>query len=179
MNIMTWRIKTSPEGKLPATVSEYVLNELGVFIKRELRMPKSAPLTALTGFRVGYTVVPGTKERAAPLNRDALLWHKITAVSERAGNSLYIQGNRNSVLEVYFPPELRDAILSYITEMRRNHPILTSADPVAAAWLCWRDDDEWDDPLMPLTEMIETERRNQRLIEPEILAETELAGAAE
>lgn len=31
MNIMTWRIRTSLEGRLPLTISEYVLNELGVF----------------------------------------------------------------------------------------------------------------------------------------------------
>lgn len=52
------------------------------------------------------------------------------------------------------------------------HPPVADADPAAAAWLCWRDDDDWGAPFIPLLEMIEIESNNKRFIEPEILAET-------
>ena len=50
MKQMTWSRSTSPAGEKPVIVSEYLLNELGIFVKREKRMPKKAGLTALTGF---------------------------------------------------------------------------------------------------------------------------------
>ena len=61
MEQLTWMAQTSPPGEMPIVVAEYVLNELGVFVKRERRVPKSAPLNRLTGFRVGYKAIPGTE----------------------------------------------------------------------------------------------------------------------
>ncbi len=150
MEILNWSIQTSPQGKLPVIVSEYVLNELGVFIKRERRMPKSAPLTALTGFRVGYAAIPGTDYRAAPMDRRAILWHKVTSVAGSGAGVLTIKGNRDDEITLVYPPENANAVVRYITDMRLLHQPVTEADPAAAAWICWRDDDEWGDPFAPL-----------------------------
>lgn len=80
MEILTWSRPTSPVGAKPEIVAEYLLNERGIFVKREKRMPKKAGLTALTGFRIGYAAIPSGDYRAAPLDRNAILWHKISRI---------------------------------------------------------------------------------------------------
>lgn len=176
MEQITWSRPTSPEGEEPLIVSEYVLNDLGVFVKREKRMPKKAGLTALTGFRIGYAAIPGTDYRAAPLDRNAILWHKLTAVKEDGDGGVIIKGNRKDIITLCFEPENWGAVLDYIETMRQQHPLVGAADDVAASWLCWRDDDDWGEPFRPLTEMIRDELETERFIEPEIYEETRLAG---
>ena len=107
MKQMTWSRSTSPAGEKPVIVSEYLLNELGIFVKREKRMPKKPGLTALTGFRVGYAAVPGTDYRAAPLDRTAILWHKITAVKEAGPDRLIVSGNQEDRITLCFDPDDR------------------------------------------------------------------------
>lgn len=180
MEPMTWSIPTSPAGAKPEIVSEYLLNELGIFVKREKRMPKKAKFTALTGFRIGYAAIPGTDYRAAPLDRTAILWHKITTIKETGADCLIISGNQKDSITLCFDPANRDAVMAYLTSMRQQHPMVRAADYAAAAWLCWRDDDDWgDDPGMSLTEMIALEMDTERFIEPEVLAETTLIGIRE
>lgn len=176
MEIMTWTRPTSPAGEVPVIVSEYLLNDLGIFVKREKRMPKKAKFTALTGFRIGYKAVPGTDYRAAPIDRLAILWHKLTSVKENSESQLAIKGNRNDTITLSFEPEQRAAVMQFIKAMREQHPLVGAEDYQAAAWICWRDDDDWGDPLMPLTEMIALELDTERFIEPEVLEETRLAG---
>ncbi len=176
MEHLTWSIQTSPPGVYPMIVSDYVLNDLGVFYKREKRMPKKAAFTAVTGFRVGYHAIEGTDYRAAPLNRNALMWYKVTSVSENGENRLRMYGNRSDVIDVFFTPENKSAVLDYVAKMRAAHPVQTQADYTAAAWLCWRDDDEWEDPRASLTDMIVRETQTRRMIEPEVLEETVLTG---
>ncbi|MHC1693914.1 MAG: zinc ribbon domain-containing protein [Eubacteriales bacterium] len=176
MDELNWMLQTSPDGQTPAIVSYYLLNNLGVFTKRERRISKKAPLTAVTGFRVGFTVVPGKDYRAAPMDRNAILWHKITSVKETRENSLTVKGNAHDEIELSFNPEYRDAVLRYIATMRLRYPAVAAADEKAAAWICWRDDDDWDDPFLPLSEMVKNELNMRRYIEPEVLSETELAG---
>lgn len=176
MDELNWMLQTSPDGQNPAIVSYYLLNNLGVFIKRERRISKKAPLTAVTGFRVGFTAIPGKDYRAAPMDRNAILWHKITSVTEYRENSISVRGNAHDEIELNFPPENRDTVLRYITTMRLRHPAITAPDEKAAAWICWRDDDDWGDPFLPLSEMVRSELGIQRFIEPEVLSETELVG---
>ena len=180
MKLMTWSRSTSPAGEKPVIVSEYLLNELGIFVKREKRMPKKAGLTALTGFRVGYAAVPGTDYRAAPLDRTAILWHKITAVKEAGADCLIVSGNQQDRITLCFDPDDRDMVTDYLATKRREHPPVRAEDYAAAAWLCWRDDDDWGDaPGMSLTAMVAREKETERFIEPEVLAETRLAGVRE
>lgn len=180
MKPMTWFRSTSPAGAKPEIVSEYLLNELGIFVKREKRMPKKAGLTALTGFRIGYAAIPGTDYRAAPLDRNAILWHKITLVKETGDDCLVVSGNQKDRIDLCFDPANRDVIMAYLSTMRSQHPQVGATDYDAAAWLCWRDDDDWgDDPGMSLTEMIALEKDTERFIEPEVLAETRLIGVRE
>lgn len=177
MKPITWSRSTSPVGAKPEIVSEYLLNELGIFVKREKRMPKKAGLTALTGFRIGYAAIPGTDYRAAPLDRTAILWHKITRIQEDGADCLIVAGNRQDTITLCFDPVDRAAVLDYIKTMRQQHPTIGAADYVAAAWLCWRDDDDWgEDPGMSLAEMVALEAETERFIEPEILEETRLPG---
>lgn len=178
MENLTWSQITSTEGEKPMIVSEYVINELGVFVKREKRMPKKAKLTALTGFRIGYQAVPGTDYRAAPLDRNAILWHKIKAVEERP-DCLLVEGNSKDTISLFFKPEEKEAVVGLVKAMRNAHPPVKAADYDAASWLCWRDDDDWGDPLRPLAEMIVEELETDRFIEPEILEETVLRGKIE
>lgn len=180
MEILTWSKSTSPAGAKPEIVSEYLLNDLGIFVKREKRMAKKAKFTALTGFRIGYAAIPGTDYRAAPIDRTAIFWHKITAVKEAGTDCLMISGNRNDNIILCFDPSNKDTIMAYLTTMRKQHPMVRAADYVAAAWLCWRDDDDWgDDPAMSLTDMIDLEMDTERFIEPDVLAETILIGVRE
>jgi hypothetical protein len=177
MERLTWSKPTSPADDLPVIVSEYLLNERGIFVKREKRMPKKAKFTALTGFRIGYAAIPGTDYRAAPLDRNAILWHKITRISEAGEDGLIVSGNRQDTIALCFDPADRAAILAYIQTMRQQHPPIGAPDYDAAAWLCWRDDDDWgDDPNLSLVEMVALEGDTERFIEPEILEETRLAG---
>jgi hypothetical protein len=176
MEILNWSIQTSPLGELPVIVSEYVLNELGIFVKRERRMPKSAPFTAVTGFRVGYAAIPGMDYRAAPMDRRAILWHKVASVTGIGESGLTIRGNQNDEIALIYSPENKDAVARYIAAMRQLHPPVAPPDRAAAAWICWRDDDEWGEPFAPLADMIREETGTKRYIEPEVLEETRLTG---
>lgn len=177
MEQLTWMAQTSPPGEMPIVVAEYVLNELGVFVKRERRVPKSAPLNRLTGFRVGYKAIPGTEYRAAPVDRNAILWQKVTSVAESAAGGFCVRGNRKDEIELRFDAGIRDEVLCFIRTMRDLRPPVTAADYVAAAWICWRDDDDWGDPFAPLSDMIAEELNTERFLEPEVLEETVLPDA--
>ena len=133
MNILTWSIQTSPQDVFPIIVSEYLLNDIGIFVKRERRMPKSRPLTALTGFRVGYVSIPNTDYRAAPIDRNAILWHKIKSVQEASESVLSVRGNRNDVIDIFYSTDKKDAVLEYVAEKRKQHPPVAYSDPAAAA----------------------------------------------
>lgn len=177
MEILTWSRPTSPASAKPEIVAEYLLNERGVFVKREKRMPKKAGLTALTGFRIGYAAIPSGDYRAAPLDRNAILWHKISRIKEAGAGSLIVSGNQKDTITLYFDPADRGAIQAYIDIMRQQHPTIGAPDYDAAAWLCWRDDDDWgDDPHLSLVDMVALEGDTERFIEPEILEETRLPG---
>ncbi len=175
MGQIVWTAQTSPSGEVPVVVAEYVLNELGIFVKREKRVPKSALLNKLTGFRVGYKTIRGTDYRAAPVDRNAILWKKVVSVTENASGCLCVRGNRNDEIELHVEEVMRNDILRFIQSMRdMHHPPVTAADYDAAAWICWRDDDDWGDPFAPLTDMIAQELNTDRFIEPEVLEETVL-----
>jgi hypothetical protein len=173
---LTWTVQTSPPGVTPLIVAEYVLNELGIFVKREKRVPKSALLNKLTGFRVGYKAIDGTDYRAAPLDRNAILWRKVTSVTQNAAGILRIHGNRNDEIELHFDEAMREEIFHFIRVMREANPPVAAADFEAADWICWRDDDDWGDPFAPLTEMIAEELETERFLDAETLEETVLPG---
>lgn len=66
--MMNWLIETGQEGKKPQIISEYFLDDTGVYVKREARMPKGDALTAVSGFRVGYIKVKNADYRMAPMD---------------------------------------------------------------------------------------------------------------
>ena len=179
MDIMNWSIQTSVPGYITIVISEYVLNELGVFIKQEYRVLKKNKINAVMGFRIGYEPVPNTDYRAARGNRNAILWHKITNIVQDGDNKLIINGNKEDVIELVFENEMRESIYNYIADMQELHPTEMGADEKAVAWMCWRDDDEWDDDFEPLLDMIEAELKVKRYIESDILEETVLKNVAE
>lgn len=172
MNTMNWMMQTSGQGVLPMIVSEYLLNDLGVFTKSERRMPKKAPLTAVTGFRIGYTAVPNTDYRMAPIERKAILWHKITSVSADGSGFITVRGNTKDTISILCTPDNHDAVLQYIAIKRQLHPVVVKADFAAASWICWRDDDDWGDTSASLMDMVNNEMGTERFIEPEVLEET-------
>ena len=175
MESFTWTIQTSPARKVPMIVSEYVLNEQGVFVKREKRVSKNEPLTAITGFKVGYHRIPDTDYRAAPLDRDVILWQKMTSAVVSGPDTLTITGNARDIIEVKMPADSQMHILRFIDRMRRQNPVVENPDEQAAIWMCWRDDDDWgDNPYRPLQEMIDEEASVERFIDPDILEETRL-----
>lgn len=171
--MLNWSIQSSPLGEKPKIISEYILNEMGIFIKRELRMPMNDILTATTGFRIGYEPIKGTDYRAAPYDRNAILWHKITNIVEE-NSKLIISGNRNDVIEVYVSLEDRSKVLSFISDKIKSNPPILNEDKLAASWMCWRDDDEWEVPYAPLSDMIRDELDEKRFIEDDILEDTVL-----
>lgn len=173
-NIVNWQIMSSREGETPAIFSEYLLNDLGIFVKRMRRVAKKGFLNALTGFRVGYTPVPGTDYREGPLDRNAILWHKLTSLTQLSQNEIQLTGNSSDKIVLVIPPELIYTVQQYIENKRLAHPPVSEPDEQAAIWLCWRDDDEWEDPQMTLAAMIEAEKSVDRFIDPDVLEETRL-----
>lgn len=178
MDMMNWIIQTGAAGSLPVVFSEYLLNDMGIFMRREQRMPKKAPLTAITGFRVGYKAVAGTDYRMAHLDRNAILWHKITSVSVDDNGLITVCGNTSDVITIRCKPENRDAVLQLVSIKRQEHPPVADADYKAAAWICWRDDDDWGD-AETLLDMVNGELETERFIEPEVLEETKITVAHE
>ncbi len=174
MNTMNWLIQTSEPGTLPIAVSEYLLNDMGLFIKCELRMPKDGPLNAIYGFRVGYRVVKGTDYRMALTYRNAILWHKITSVVEEELGTVVIYGNTEDVISIQFDLASRNLVVQFIEEKRRKYPPVIAADPAAVVWMCWRDDEDWEDITMPLNEMVNLELKGARYIDEDVLEETVL-----
>jgi hypothetical protein len=176
MESISWITQTSPPDVMTGIYSEYVLNEQGVFVKREKRVPKNEPLTAITGFRVGYKLVSGTDYRAAPLDRNAILWYKITSIIANSPNELLITGNSHDTIVLVMPEDLRSRILQFVDKMTQLHPPKVQPDEQAAIWICWRDDDDWgDDPYRPLQDMIDEEADVDRFIDPDVLEETRLS----
>ncbi|MDD4295556.1 MAG: zinc ribbon domain-containing protein [Ruminiclostridium sp.] len=173
MDIMNWMIQTSTAGSLPIVMSEYLLNDMGIFARRERRMPKKAPLTAITGFRIGYVAVPGTDYRMAPMDRNAILWYKITSVTEDSAGLITVRGNTKDVITISCTPDNRDAVLQFISAKRKQHPTIVKADYAAASWICWRDDDDWGD-ASTLMDMVNAELDTERFIDPDVLEETEI-----
>lgn len=172
--IINWNTMTSREGETPAIYSEYLLNDQGIFVKRMRRVSKKGFLNALTGFRVGYSPIPGTDYREGPLDRNAILWRKLTSVVQTSQNEIELTGNSSDKIVLVIPPELIYAVHQYIENMRMAHPPVREPDEQAAIWMCWRDDDEWEDPQMPLAAMIEAEKNVDRYIDPDVLEETRL-----
>lgn len=179
MDTMNWTIQTSAQGVMPMIVSEYLLNDSGVFTKSERRMPKKAPLTALTGFRIGYAPVPNTDYRMAPNARNGILWHKITSVSVDDSGFITVRGNTKDVISILCPPDTHDAVLQFIANKRQLHPVVSEADFAAASWICWRDDDDWGDASASLVDMVNEESGTERFIEPEVLEETVISGVVD
>lgn len=173
MDQLNWCLQTSPANVKRMLVSEYILNDMGIFIKDEYRMPKSDVLTTITGFRIGYNNIPNTDYHAAPGSRKAILWYKITDISEEAQNCLLIKGNQSDVIRMVFHLEDRDQILDYIASKLQAHPTVFQEDKAAAGWLCWRDDDEWEEPYGSLESMIEEEMAADRFVE-DVLEDTVL-----
>jgi hypothetical protein len=44
--------------------------------------------------------------------------------------------------------------------------------------MCWRDDDEWEEPFIPLNDMIQKELGVKRFIDPDVLEDTILKNVA-
>lgn len=174
MDSITWLARTGPEKKKSVIVSEYVLNDVGIFVKREKRVSKKAVFTALTGFRVGYHLIPGTDYRAVALDRNAILWHKITSLNYDGDSMIRVTGNQQDEIQICLIAEIRDTALRLIDDMRHKHPVVVEPDTQAAIWLCWRDDDDWGDPYRPLSDMIADEALEERYIDPDVLEETRL-----
>ena len=173
-NIINWQMITSREGEMPIIYAEFLLNDLGVFVKRMRRVAKKGFLNSLTGFRVGYTPVPGTDYREGPLDRNAILWRKLTSAVQISQSEFQLTGNSNDQIILAVPPELIYSVQQYIDSRRNINPPVVEPDIEAANWLCWRDDDEWENPQMPLTAMVEAEKNIERYIDPDVLEETRL-----
>ncbi len=141
-------------------------------------MPKKAPLTAITGFRVGYKAVAGTDYRMAHLDRSAILWHKITSLSVDDNGLITVCSNTSDVITICCTPENREAVLQFVSIKRQEHPPVADAEYKAAAWICWRDDDDWGD-AETLLDMVNGELETERFIEPEVLKETKITVAHE
>lgn len=173
MEQIQWMAQESLPGESPVIMAEYILNELGIFAKRERRVSKKPLLNKVAGFRVGYQKVEGSNYFAAPMDRNAILWKKITSVNEEDGQ-IFIKGNQKDEIALHYGQEMRADIVRFINKMRKKHPVERKEDIDAAIWMCWRDDDDWGDYFMPLADMIEGEKDIDRFIDPDILAETML-----
>lgn len=172
MDKLSWLIQITKPGDLPMVIAEYLLNDMGVFVKNEYRVPKKNILNTVTGFRIGYVDIPNTDYRMAAKDRNAILWCKVTSATENEPGSIVICGNKNDKITLRFELDQRDTILNYITKKRFEHPLTPEANESAAAWMCWRDDDEWEDITLPLESMVNIELEMKRYLEKEVLNDT-------
>lgn len=104
MNTLHWQIQTSPPGAQPIIIAEYLLN-VWAFHQAGATDAKKIHLTAVTGFRIGYVAVPHTDYRMAPIDRNAILWHKVTAVVEDGPGVITVHGNTKDIISIACIPQ--------------------------------------------------------------------------
>ncbi len=144
MDTLVWSIELPPDNGSCYTAVDYVINDLGIFAKTEIRSKKSGTTAQLWGFRVGKNKVKGTDYLAQVQGRQALLWQKVTEM---------ISGDQQITV---------------------SHPTEKGPSPEAAGWLCWEQDEDWEagESLEEMVEA--ERNGSERFIEDEIIAETVL-----
>jgi len=171
MDTLIWSSELPPDKGSWYTAVDYVMNDLGIFTKTEKRSKKSGTAAQLWGFRAGKNKIKGTDYLAQIQGRQALLWEKVTEVI--AGDQqITVRGNSQTEIVIFCSPENCSDVTDLIEQMIKSHPTEKGPSRVAAGWLCWEQDEDWE-AGESLEEMVEAERNGaERFIEDEILEET-------
>ena len=173
MDTLVWSMELPPEKGSWYTAVDYVVNDLGIFAKTEQRSKKSGTAAQLWGFRAGKNKVKGTDYLAQIQGRQALLWEKVTEVIS-CDQQITVRGNRQTEIILFCSSENFSDVTDLIERMTKSHPTEKGSSRVAAGWLCWELDEDWETGES-LEAMVEAERNGaERIIEDEILAETVL-----
>jgi len=173
MDTLVWSMELPPEKGTWYTAVDYVVNDLGIFAKTELRSKKSGAAAQLWGFRAGKNKVKGTDYLAQIQGRQALLWEKITEVIP-GDQQITVLGNRQTRIVIFCSPENFATVRDMIGQMTKTHQAERGPSQKAAGWLCWEQDEDWE-AGESLEAMVEAERNGDgRFIEDDILAETVL-----
>ncbi len=151
---------SSPVRKDSTYISlEYVINDLGIFCKGEMRSDDVGFAASRIGEPLGLTPV-GDNYAARPFGRVVILWNKITDLSDDSDNcTLTVFGNAHDKIVLKYEPAAKKELLSRIDSMRRFCASSPISDDVAAAWKAWAADTSIPNPFAPLDELIEAERR--------------------
>lgn len=169
--MLGWTMELAEESKKGGFYVDYLLNDLGIFLRKEERVLKPSLLQRTTGFRAGFKKPDGKDYYLRYHSRDALLWRKIYSVSDQ-GNHILVRGNSNKEILLFLEPGMKTQVLDLIYKKRREHPPLLEEDLEAADWISWSQDEDWGDEIKSLAEMVEEERSVERFIEAEVLVET-------
>ncbi len=150
----------SPVRKDSTYVSlEYVINDLGIYCKGEIRCNDVGFATSRIGSPIGLTAVDGAEYAAKPLGRVAILWNKITDIKDDVANgTIVVFGNANDRIVMKHEASEKNNLLSRIDSMRRFCASSPISDEAAAAWKSWAADTTVANPFAPLDELIEAER---------------------
>jgi hypothetical protein len=171
MDNLVWSIELPQEKSSNYTAVDYVINDLGIFSKTEIRTKKTGMFPQLWGFRVGKYKIKGTDYLAQAVKRSALLWQKISRVTID-DLVITVWGNRETKILIFCTAENFAEVEAMIRTMRTAHPTETGPSIDAASWLCWEEDEDWA-VGESLDDMITAERNGvDRFIEEDILEKT-------
>lgn len=138
---------------------EYVVNDLGIFCKGEIRTDDVGFATSRIGAPLGLTAVENTSYAARSLGRVVILWNRITDLREDQENgTITVFGNAHDKIVMKYEPSMKDNLVSRIDSMRRFCASSPISDDAAAAWQAWAGDSSIPTPFAPLDALIETER---------------------
>ena len=171
MDNLVWSIELPREKSSDYTAVDYVINDLGVFAKTEIRTKKTGMVPQLWNFRVGKYKIKGTDYLAQAMKRSALLWQKI---SDATIDDLVITvlGNRETKIRIFCTVENFAEVEAMIRTMRTRHPLESGPSIDAASWICWEEDEDWE-AGESLDDMITAERNGvDRFFEEDTLEET-------
>jgi len=171
MDNLVWSIELPQEKSSNYTAVDYVINDLGIFSKTEIRTKKTGMFPQLWGFRVGKYKIKGTEYLAQAVKRSALLWQKISEVTID-NMVITVWGNRETKIQIFCTDENYAEVESLIRTMRTRHPLESRPSIDAASWICWEQDEDWETGEY-LDDMITAERNGvDRFIEEDTLEET-------
>lgn len=138
---------------------EYVVNDLGVFCKGEVRTNDVGYAASRIGAPLGLTPVDNAGYAAKSLGRVAILWNKITDLKDDVANgTIVVFGNAHDKIVMKHDTTDKGSLLSRIDSMRRFCASSPITDEDAAAWKAWAADTSIANPFAPLDELIEAER---------------------
>ncbi len=157
-NIITWTFEAPQKKSNTTLATEYVINELGIFSKTEIRNYKTGFLPQVWGFKDGMDDFNNGHYTKDNSSRGAILWHKITQVFlDEVKYTILIGGQEEEDIELQCGKNRFMEIASILDDKVAEYLSIDEDSQEAYSWRGWSEDDEWDVPEASLEQMIDYE----------------------